>query len=118
MVEFITITVPVVINADRLWGEVFGGGYEYSPVQCQVAFSGESAWDKAGIALVSIENPEDGEEAMVSKRVVIDDIAEAYGKLLTMGYHHCGAPLDLDSFDACASFDLLQMVVFGELVYG
>ncbi len=112
----ITITVPVVIEADRLWSEVFGGGYEYAPAVCRVKFDHGTTWEKAGVAQVFIENPEN-DMALVDRRVVIDDIAEAYGKLLAMGYHHCGAPLDLDSFDSCASFDVLQMAVFGELVF-
>ncbi len=113
----VTITVPIVIDADALWRNVFGSGYEYSGVSCHVIFGPGSAWDKAGTADVYIEDPDDSDKR-VCKRVVIDDVAEAYGKLLAMGYTHCGAPLDLDSFDACASFDMLQMMVLGELVYG
>lgn len=117
MSELVLVTIPLVVEADRLWSEVFGGGYEFSPVACRVRFEEGTTWDKAGRATVGIEDPND-ETKLVRATVGIQDLAEAYGKLVGSGYHHCGASLDLDSFDACSSFDMLQMVVFGELVYG
>lgn len=109
----VTVNIPVTLDADELWNETFGSGWEYAEAPIKVSYIGEAEWDKPGIATVKIY---DG-EAWQGAEVNVYDLAEAYAKLVTIGYHHCGAPLTLGDFDACASFDMLQMAVFGELIY-
>lgn len=114
--SFVTINVPLVVSAADLWSETFGSGWEYSDVAIRVVYQGEANWETPGVATVFIENPEG--EGMTSMDIRVEILAEAYGKLIAMGYTHCGAPIALGNFDACASFDILQMAVFSELVFG
>lgn len=114
MNETITVQVPVTINAEDLWSETFGSGWEYAEVAIRVRYQDGATWETPGVASVTIgDTPEERQTA----ELTVQDLANAYGKLIAMGYHHCGAPITLGDFDACASFDLLQMAVFGELVY-
>jgi hypothetical protein len=113
--EAITVMIPVTVNAEDLWSNVFGGGWEYSSVRITVKYSEGADWQTMGSANVTIGD--DAEERKTAT-VTVQELAEAYGKLVAMGYHHCGAPIELDDMDACSSFDVLQMAVFGELVYG
>jgi hypothetical protein len=110
----ITVNIPVTIDGEELWSETFGSGWEYAQAPIKVTFKDEAEWDKPGLALVKIHNGEEWQKAELS----MWSLATAYAKLAEIGYHHCGAPLTLGDFDACASFDMLQMAVFGELIYG
>ena len=115
MNETLTVQVPVTIDAQDLWSETFGSGWEYVAVEVDVDFQDDAAWDKPGTAIVTIGDEDDEERQTAT--ITVQDLANAYGKLVAMGYHHCGAPIALGDFDACASFDMLQMAVFGELIY-
>lgn len=115
MNQVITVQVPVMVDAQALWSETFGSGWEYSSVAIRVRYQGDADWETPGTASVTIgDTPDERQTA----EITVQDLATAYGKLIAMGYHHCGAPIALDDFDACASFDMLQMAVFGELIYG
>jgi hypothetical protein len=113
--QVITVTIPVTVNAEDMWSNVFGGGWEYSSVRITVKYGVGANWQTIGTATVTIGD--DAEERKTAT-LTVQDLAEAYGKLIAMGYHHCGAPIELDDMDSCSSFDVLQMAVFGELVYG
>jgi uncharacterized protein YwlG (UPF0340 family) len=113
--QVITVTIPVTVNAEDMWSNVFGSGWEYSSVPITVKYGAGCDWEHMGTALVTIGEDEEDRQ---TRNLTVMDLAEAYGKLIAMGYHHCGAPLSLDDMDACASFDILQVAVFGELVYG
>jgi hypothetical protein len=115
MNEVITVQVPVMVDAASLWSETFGSGWEYSSVAVRVKYHEGTDWETPGSATVTIGG---GDDERHSATITVQDLANAYGKLIAMGYHHCGAPIALDDFDACASFDMLQMAVCGELIYG
>jgi hypothetical protein len=113
--QVITVTIPVTVNAQDMWSSVFGSGWEYSPVRITVKYGEGADWETMGTAQVTIGD--DAEERKTAT-ITVQELAEAYGKLVAIGYHHCGAPISLEDMDACSSFDVLQMAVFGELVYG
>lgn len=116
MTNMITVNIPVTLDAEELWSETFGSGWEYAEFQISVDFKNDASWEtpgNAGIAIVKIHDGETWQKAEVTPQT----LADAFAKLSAIGYHHCGAPLALGDFDACASADMLQMAVFSELVY-
>jgi len=111
------ILVSKAMDKDDLWSSVFGSGWEYMDWWRNVKYL-EGDWDKSGQVVVTFLDPNDVTESKTAtKRLNIVDIANAYSKLMAMGYTHCGGE-SIDEADACTSDALLQIAVFGEFIYG
>lgn len=108
-------------DANELWSDVFGslGGFlDHSWLHSIHYYTG--AADRHGLVELTIDNPapEFDEEAIhMTKRLKVEDLATAYSKLMNDNYTHCGG-CELDDPDACTADAILQVAVYGELVYG
>ena len=107
------IIIPVSIDSDFFWSNVLGSGWEDSPWWTSVAYSEGSAWDKVGELVVTGWSAEGEDEPPVVKSLNIGDLAEAFGKCIAKGYRLNPEDLDSEMGDA-----VIQMAVYGELVYG
>ena len=109
------ITIPITVDADELWSDVFGSGWEYSEWFTYVEYVGCS-WDTAGTAKVTHWSSDDEGVTEVTS-VTIDDIVRGYSILASDNWLHCNGDA-LNNPDACTSDAILQMAIYGELVYG
>ena len=91
------ITIPKRIDADELWSDVFGSGWE------------TYEWWYG-------HRYEDGEGQYITP-ITIDDLVLAYTRLSQSDYTHCGG-FTLDAPDACTGDAILQLCIYGELVFG
>jgi hypothetical protein len=111
------ILVCRAVDKNELWADVFGSGWEYSPWWISVDFT-NGDWEEHGEAVIKYLDPDDADEQQTAtKTVTITDLANACSKLETQGWTHCGGE-GLSDPDACTSDAVLQVAVFGELVYG
>lgn len=108
-------------DANELWSDVFGslGGFlDHSWLHHIKYITGN--WNKHGLVELTIDNPapEFNEETVhTTKQLKVEDLADAYSKLMNNDYKHCGG-CELDDPDACTADAILQTAVYGELVYG
>lgn len=110
------ILICIPRDKDDLWSEVFGSGWEHMPWWRDAKYL-EGSWDKHGQVIMKFLDPDDPTESTTAtKRVNIVDIANAYSSLMSTGYTHCGG-CSLDDADSCTADAVLQVAVFGELVY-
>jgi hypothetical protein len=114
------IVIPVSIDRDTLWSNVFGGGWEYSSWWVGLKYGKGGSWDNIGDGTFTLtcEDPDDDNAKPVKKTLTIDDLARAYGVALSNNYHHCGTAWDIEDPDHCVSDGILQLAFFGELIYG
>lgn len=109
------ITIPKRIDADELWSDVFGSGWETYEWWYGHRYEDGADWDKAGVAVITSAS-EDGEGQYITP-ITIDDLVLAYTRLSQSDYTHCGG-FTLDAPDACTGDAILQLCIYGELVFG
>jgi len=116
------VKVTVEVPAEELWGAVFGSNFESDSVN-DAWLKGftfvQGTWDVPG--LVELEYL--GEDQKYHKQFYgAHDLAGALSTAIKKGYNHspCGGKIDMDfsNYDACVGDLLLQVMVYGELVYG
>ena len=114
-----TVEIKMRVNADELWADVFGSIGSYAPEWLHDIRYVTGSETKHGLCYITADVTDGWSMSTDTKvhRVYVEDIAEAYGKLTSTGYSHCGG-CGLDDPDACTTDALLQMVVYGKLVYG
>ena len=78
-------------------------------------------WDYSALSkfTVTAEDPDD-ENRTFTESFSAGDMEQAINQLIQKGYTHCGGTSisDLDSWDACVSDDVLQQVVYGDIIFG
>ena len=116
------VRITVEVPAEELWGAVFGSGFESDAVNDTwlrgVRFI-QGTWDVPG--LVELEYIDEDEKTH-KQFYSAHDLAGALSTAIAKGYGHapCGGKIDMDfsNYDACVGDLLLQVMVYGELVYG
>lgn len=110
----ITITIT---DTDELWSSVFGACAEMYDWWNSITFD-QGSWEETGIAVLVIDDPDFGEHSgkTITKRVGIDDIAAALGKLI--GRFQFGIDPNHLDLDAASADALLQIVMFDDIVFG
>jgi hypothetical protein len=108
-------TISFEIDDQELWSTVFGsspfsfGRGEWFP---EAEYLGETDWDKAGqIKIVGI----DDDENRIEKILDVHDLANALpiaNKLVNMDL------FDLDEYDSICGDAVLQVAMFGKVIYG
>lgn len=109
------ITVPVQFKAEDFWSEIMGSAWESWDWWVTLDYSEGADWDKVGeITVTSWDGEGECEEdGTLTKTLTIQDLAEAYGKCLAEGCR-----INIHDLDACQGDQILQMAMFGEIVYG
>lgn len=111
------ITIPLTIDADEVWSDIFGSGWEYSDWFVGVKYHDGGDWDIPSNITIRHWDPETEGERVISTDLSVKQVLEAYAKLLSERYTHCGN-CALDDPDACTSDAVLQYAVYGEFIYG
>jgi hypothetical protein len=110
------ITIPLEIDADEVWSDIFGSGWEHSDWWVRITHHDDGAWDKPSPITVKHWGRDDDTVIEVT-HLTVEQVLTAYAKLLGERYTHCGG-CPLDDPDACTSDAVLQFAVFGEFIYG
>lgn len=112
------INAIVPVNEAELWSSTFGSGWETYSWWIQYRFI-EGDWDVPGKVYLKADDPNSDE--YIQRELTVNDLLEAWQKILNIpgGVWHCGQQMnDIDDFDACVGDNVLQMAMFGEIVYG
>lgn len=122
----VTITKEVSYNAlwEAIWGSDGVGITYWCPKIRNAEGKSIDLWLKGEREFDLVPNPQDFRvyDSYEEKwhLVTLDHLADAYRKALEDKLHHCGTceVADLDDADACTGDILIQLAVFGEVVYG
>ncbi len=123
-----TVTVTKEVTYNELWEAIWGSdgtGITYWCSKIRNA-NGKSIdlWLKGEREYELVPNPQDFKlyeyEEDKWHLVTLEDLANAYRKAVEGKLRHCGTceVADLDDADACTGDVLLQLAIFGEVVYG
>jgi len=110
-----TITTTINMDNKELMDNVFEGIYSSSsPWVYQFSYG---SYEEDTVVPVVYDTGEGGEATML---VGPDDLARGLSWLIEHRYHHCGEAItpDFDYFDACVSDMILQVAIFGQVIYG
>ena len=100
----------------EFWSSIMGSSEFPHEWWLKIKYHGEADWDKPGTVTVTGLDGETDEP--VSKTLTIEDLVCAYEAAITKPYYHCGMKVDIDNMDDCSSDIVLQLAVFGDVVYG
>lgn len=128
MSETFTITITKEVSYDDLWEAIWGSdgtgiSYWCSKIR-KLDGSGIDLWLKGEGEHDLVPNPQDfmlyDMEEEKWHTILLADLANAYRKAYEDKLRHCGTcdVADLDDPDACTGDILLQLAIFGEVVYG
>jgi len=114
------ITIPMAVPAEDFWSCTMGSGWEHGYAWVGIKYLDGAEWDKIGRFIISYldHNDDEGEEKVLTKELGVEDLAKAYGVAVSEGYYHCGSRWDWQDQDACTSDGILQIAVYGEVIYG
>jgi hypothetical protein len=108
------ITVPVQISAVDFWSNILGSSWESMEWWTSVEYGSDSDWDKVGsLTITGIDGFETEEEVLITKTLDLDSLVEAYANCVAQGFK-----FNVEDFDAYQGDAVIQMAVFGEVVYG
>jgi hypothetical protein len=99
------------------WSETMGGGWEFDSCWIDMNYSEGADWETPGRFTIIGEDPEN-EGKTISKELGIEDLLKAYQFCLDKGYGHCGGEYDWQDQDMCTSSGILQVAVYGDILYG
>jgi hypothetical protein len=98
------------MDADEFWSEIFGASFEIWEWWHSVRYlTGD--WNKAGTVEVIAIHEDD--EVMPVKQFTVEEIASAYNACVAQGLY-----VDIENMDADSSDLVMQMAMFGEIIYG
>ncbi len=119
--------ISINVCDEDVWEATFGVSAESMPWYRDLTFiSGD--WETPGVVRVYMADPdnEDDDDKVRGGIYGITDVRQAWqdvinGKGSKDGhYYHCGGPVDsgsIEDSDSCAGDLVLQMLVFGEIIY-
>ena len=116
------VRINVEVPAKELWSAVFGSGFLWDGVNDEwlmgIKFI-DGAWDVPGVVeLTYLDEDEKPHKQFYNAH----DLAGALSTSMAKGYNHspCGCKIDMDfsNYDSCVGDLLLQVMVYGELIYG
>lgn len=118
-----TTTKNRVMMKDVKVTKVFNAQDVYDVATCPTR--GDSPWIKTlqsigDFGALEISYTDDKSEEIQKVVLVPDQIGQAFARLVEMGSTHCSgyAIEDIDNADACTADLVLQMAVYGEIVWG
>lgn len=110
-----TVTIKREIDEAEFWSSIMGSSEFPHEWWLKIKYHGEADWDVPGSVTVTALDENDNP---VSKTLTIEDLVKAYEVVIDKQYHHCGTKVDIDNMDDCSSDMVLQVAMFGDVVYG
>ena len=114
------VNIEVQFDLEEWWSAIFGCAYESLPWWFGEKFHDGGSWEfPSDVTLVS-ESPFDetdefdSEVKSVTKRFTVEDIRAAFNKAVA----EKPDLLDLDSYDCYSGDYILQIAMYGEVVFG
>lgn len=108
-----TITIKFEIDQNELWSSVFGSSpfsFGYHFTECD--YLGDTQWDKVGKVRIKGYNEND---KLVTKTIGIKELANALPIANQQVYMDL---FNFDNYDAICADAILQVAVFGKVIYG
>lgn len=105
--------VQTEVNDLEFWQNIVGSCFETWSWWTGWSYEEGSSWEKPGAILLDAIDPDYGDLLFEDKRITLEDMAKAYGELVSQGYR-----LDPTDLDADAADVIVQQAAFGEVVYG
>lgn len=101
-----------------LWIGIWGSGFE--TYDHWLRLYGSPGWDEDPSATVTVACEDPHDDAALTISLTLADIHAAIGELAARGITCWGTPItpDFTDWDADAADLVLQMAVYGEIVYG
>jgi hypothetical protein len=113
--------IAVTVSAEELWSTVLGSGWEYAGDHWVASRFESGDWDTVGEFRLSGDTTDlSGYDShLVTKVLTVEDFQAAYEFAVAKGYHHCGSSYaEIDDADACWADGILQIAIYGDIVYG
>lgn len=113
-------TIEIEVSNYALWEAVFGSDlYGAGPWWQRLIYHGDADYETIGLVEVWVDDPDD-EEQVLKVKVGIDDLIKALQIVYQKGTTHCGGIFvgNLDDPDSCTADYLLQIAIFGDVIYG
>lgn len=110
-----TVTITRKIDDTEFWSNIMGSTEFPNEWWLKVEYHGDASWEVPGTVTITADN---GEGETVAKSLTIDDLVKAYEFVVANKYHHCNVTVDIDNMDECASDLVLQVAMFGDVIYG
>jgi hypothetical protein len=123
MSKSFTVTTTKEVSYDDLWEAIWGSDGTGITYWCSKIRKPDGSdidlWLKGEGEYSLLPNPQDF-KLYEWHTVTLDHLADAYRKAVEDKVRHCGTceVADLDDADACTGDVLLQLAVFGEVIYG
>jgi hypothetical protein len=109
------VTVPYKIDGLEFWSSILGSTEFQAEWWVRVKYEGDAEWNVPGVVHITALN---GDNEPTTKSLTLGDLVLAYTHVIDKEYHHCGAPVNIEDMDECASDMVLQVAMFGEVIYG
>lgn len=111
------VSINIEVDPLELWISVMGSAWEQAGDHFLEANYLSGDWDEIGVLELTGENPNG--EGIITKKIGINEILEAYAEAINRGHHHCNCSMvDLENYDSCAGDIILQLALYGELIFG
>ncbi len=110
--EFVTVVLGSAFTTWSWWTEFkMIGDYDWDniPTDHDLKFVSLAIWDPESYSSTEWVD----EQGLIRKSLSVNDIAKAFGKLVSEGY-----TLDHEDLDACGGDSVMQTAVLGEVTYG
>lgn len=108
-----TVVIPVRIPADDLWSAVFGSAFETWSWYYSVDYI-EGDWDVPGkVMIMAWDGVHEDYDHLNEYVIDLDDLVEAYTKYVNLGYKTM-----YDDLDAVYGDVVVQLAMYGEVIYG
>ena len=119
-IEVTTVDVWDDKRITNLWRSVFGSSGETYPWWRDLWFKDGSDWDKPGPIELTVEDPERTPTSFITKKLGPEDVVRAFLDMRNQSITCFGRPVceDPEVWDADMADQVLQWLMFGEIVYG
>ena len=115
--EKMTVIVPMRFDADELWSQIMGAGWDIWDWWVGCKYVGGD-WDKHCTLVVTSWGEDEGDDPnlYITREITIDDVVLALEALKDYGM--VSEHLANQDFDANTSDCIIQQIVYGEVIYG
>jgi len=107
------------VDAEEFWSSTFGSGWEDCSWWIDWNYSEGADWNKIGQISLKVLDPDDYNEVKtITKTIGLEDIVKAYEWAQGQNFFHCGSRWNWEDQDVCVSDGILQIAMFGDVVFG
>jgi hypothetical protein len=110
-----TITIPYKIDEREFWSSILGSTEFTEEWWLKIHYEDNTSWEYPGVVQVTAL---DENNSPITKRLTVEELLVAYIHAVDQGYHHCGALVNIQDMDSCSSDIVLQIAMFGDVIYG